>query len=374
MTQNQKDISLHVDTLADQTLLQILQHQNREKLRQEEQTNQKDTQAIAILQTLLSTEIEHDLLTVLSLSYAVHRDSYGSPHTQATFRYAGVDWHLSQVYPNRTPDTWQWSIRATHPGYSYNSQISDLTNNAPPLALQRALLLKLGERRLQLQRLEQEAAENERKQLQARTDADGVQKQKERERVERIAAADGEHAKWQAQIDTLKQQELERLWRWPTGVQIALYRITYTTGIGQSDDDEVVLEQKNEWTATDRLDSEGYIRIEPVRSYWNETQFREIKLDPSTHMPIWERIIVGNTNELPKELCEEITVSIPNVYFRSDGALDETRRLVYDEESNYFDENTYSERVGLRPVAWVRVLVEQQTQRANEREANVSSN
>ncbi len=356
-----------VDVLADQALAHAYQHLQQEKQRQEEQTNQQDQQAIAVLQTLLSTEIEVDLLSALSLSYEVRRDAYSSPgHAEALFFYAGVDWHLSQDFPNRSPESWRWSIRATTHRDRYTSHISDLSTYAAPQALRTTLLVKLGERRQQLQNQERDALAKEQTQLQEKREAAATKEREEHERAERIAQANQEHARWKEQIAALKQQELERLWRWPANTSIALYRLTYTTGIGRGEEDESLFEQEHGWTAVDHLDSEGYIRLEPVDTYWTTSQPREIKLDLSTHQPIWERIIIASVNELPKELREEIRVSIPNVYSQSDAdLLDDTSRLTYIESERYFENDPYSEYVGLRPLPWIRALVDQAAEKAS---------
>ena len=367
MTQTeQRSVSTHVDALADQVLTGYQQRQQREKQRQQDQTDQQDKQAIAVLQILLATEIEADLLSALSPSYEVQHDSSGSQHAEAIFTYAGVNWRIAQEFPNRSHESWRWSIRVTTRDHWHNSQISDLTTNASPLALRVTLLLKLGERRQQIQKQEQEALEKERTKQQEEAQATAEKEREMREREERIAQADQEHARWQEQLETLKSRELARLWRWPTGVLVALYQIAYTSGVGRGDEDEAIIEQVKAWTGTDHLDQEGYIRLEPERSYWSNSEPREIKLDPSTHMPIWQRIIVGSTDELPQKLREDITVSIPNVYSQRDhDQLDGKCRLTYIEDGRYLEDSPHSELVGRQPLPWVRALVDQAAAKAN---------
>ncbi len=361
LTDSQTSV-IAIETLAEQTLALYRQHQEREKRRQEDQTHQKDQQMAAALRALLETELESDLLAVLSVRYVTHHRERNETQTEAVFTYAGLDWHLSQEFVTRQSADWSWAIRAAKVGSGWYQH--ELSTHAAPLTLRTTLLIKLGECLEKARQEAQEAATREQRQIQAEADERAEDKRKERERAARIQEADQEDARLRGEINALVEQAKSTMWRWPRGVTITIYHMTYNTAIGRGEDDEAVIEQENGWTSVDRLDEAGYIRLEATKpSFWSAiSKAYEIKLDPATHMPIWERLTISNVNDLPGELCEEITVSIPHVFSRYSD-LDEKCRLVQVEEYGY-DEHAYQEHVGLVPLPWVRALVEQAAQKA----------
>jgi putative DNA primase/helicase len=235
MTQTQhQQVSPHVDTLADQTLARYRQHQERERQHEEDRVRQQDQQAIAVFKTLLETEVATDLLTALSVTYEAHHERNDIPQIAAVFSYAGVAWHLSQEW-HRQPGEWRWAIRATHHGYGSRSSLYDLSTAASPQALRTTLFLKLGERREQLLREEQEATERQRRQQQAEEEAHATQEREAQKRALRIAHAVQEHRTWSEQLDALKQEALQQLWRWPDKMRVSLYHVSYCAGIGRDD-------------------------------------------------------------------------------------------------------------------------------------------
>ena len=358
MTQTQQQVSTHVDTLADQALALYRQHQQRERQREEDRVRQQDQQAMAVFKTLLETEVDADLLATLSVTYEAHHERNDVPQTAAVFSYAGVAWHLSQEW-TRQPGEWRWAIRATHHGYGSRSSLSDLSTTASPQELETTLFLKLGERREQLLREEHEAAERQRRQQQAEEEARAMQEREAQQRAARALRATQEHTYWKEHLDALKQEALQQLWRWPDGMRISLYQVSYCAGIGRGEDDEPVLERADGWTGTDQLDEHGYLRLEPTKpSSWSKTtEPRTIKLSPAIHLPIWERWTVRSVEELPSQLREEVMVSLPGVVARRDEELDVGFRLTRDEGA--YREDYYQECIGHVPLAWIRALVDQ---------------
>ena len=368
MTQQQSTtaMSVLIETQAEQMLESFQQQQQRAKQVQDEQTSRKGQQAIAVLQTLISTEFEADFLVALSLSYEVHHDTRNSSQsTKALFWYKGAEWQLAQEFPQRTPDTWHWSIRALKRSSGYASEITECSATAKPLALHAILLLKLGEYQRLVEQQAQEIATKEQARQQEQVKYEGARQQEVRDRAERIAAADREHNRLRTELNALVEHERKHLWQWPEDTYITLYRLSYVTGISHGDeDDETSTEHGYGWTKTDQMDSEGYIQIEPERVYRSESRVKEIKLS-STHLPIFERRVVGSTEELPAELREDIRVSLPHVFVRCDSDhLDGSSRLTLDEDGPSFDEEPYTERAGLRPLLWVRELVDQTSLKA----------
>jgi len=76
------------------------------------------------------------------------------------------------------------------------------------------------------------------------------------------AQAVQEHRSWSEQLDALKHEALQQLWRWPEELRISLYHVSYCAGIGRGEDDEPILERAGGWTGTDQLDEHGYLRLE----------------------------------------------------------------------------------------------------------------
>src|SRR5258708_13036503 len=146
MTQTQhQQVSLHIDTLADQTLAFYRQHQERARQHEEDHVRQQDQQAIAVFKTRLEPEVEADLLAALSVTYEAHHEHNDVPQIAAVFSYAGVAWHLSQEW-QRQPGEWRWAIRATRHGYGSRSSLYDLSTPPSPQALRATLFLNPGAR------------------------------------------------------------------------------------------------------------------------------------------------------------------------------------------------------------------------------------
>jgi hypothetical protein len=370
MTQSTQAVSTQVDRLADHMLALYQQEQREQQQRKAAEQAQQDQQAIAVLQALLTTEIEPDLLSALDISYVVRRGSSSSGHAEAVLSYAGIIWHISQDGPRYAGESWRWSITAERREPCYSCEIANLSRSAEPHTLRTVLLLQFGLRREQLRQQAEEAARKEEEQREARAQAQAEKEREARERAERLAQAVQEDAYWSAQIAARRRDIEAGMWRWPEGVQVTLYRLTYTSGKAYGDEGEPVVQQEQGWCASDHLDEAGYIRLEPVRTYSRSysTKPREIKLDPGVHAPLWERIVVGSVEELPGELRTEVLVSLPDVVSCCNYDLDGVYRLRKVEELGR-DEDPYSEHVGYVPLPWIRAFVEQAAQVESERAA-----
>ncbi len=364
MTQQTQAVSTQVDQLADQMLSRYQQEQREQQQRNAALQVQHEQQAIAVLQALIATEIEPELLSVLGITYVVRRNSSGVAHAEAVLAYGGITWSISQEEVRRSDMPWRWSIRAEKDEpHWYNREDTRLSRSAEPQTLRTVLLLQFGLRREQLRQEAEEAARKEEQRRRVREEAQAEKEREEHERAERLAQAKQEDAMWRAQLAARKREAEAAMWRWPEGAQVALYRLTYTSGKVYGDEGEPVIQQEQGWCASDHLDEAGYIRLEPVRRYTRSyaSKPREVKLDPARHAPLWERIIVGSIEELPGELRTEVRVSLPNVVSCCDYDLDGAYRLREVEELGR-DEDPYSEHVGYVPLPWIRALVEQAAQ------------
>lgn len=352
------DVSVNVDIRADQALALYRQQALRTQRRHEEEMARREQQAVAVLQTLLRTELDPGLLAALGITYEVmHRErTTDPPHVKVVFFYAGLDWHISQEDDR---GDWKWTIRAMNHGSTYSSH-HELSASAEPTHLEITLLLKLGECREQMRRAQQEAAEQEQRQQLAVAAAQAREEQAALQMAQQIAKADEEHACLTEQFGALKEQALATLWRWPDGVRISLYRVTYCAGIGRGENEEPVLEHEGGWTGTDQVDAEGYVRLEPAKTFpWSRaSSSRDIKLS-SALLPIWQRLTIGDVDDLPEGLREEVKVWLPGVVLRQDERDGKQRFVQVGQELRYGDETPYQETVGQIPLSWVRSLVEQ---------------
>lgn len=329
----------------------------RGKQQKEHYLKQRADQAITVFEALLTTEIDPELREDLHLTYLAHHESQGLVTPEAVFEFANATWSIKQSFPQRSAYPWQWEIRATKGRGSYAYVVNPTA--AQPLALRLTLLTTIAGRLEHLHAEEQQAAERTRQRVQQALEEEALVVEQNTLRAERIAQADQEHGRLRLQLDELKQQTEASLWQWPEGTALHLYGLTYITGIVRADEEEDVIEKAHAWTSNDQLDSQGYIRLEETCTSWGVYKAKEVKLSPSIHMPIWERITVRSVSELPSTLHKEIEVSIPRVVSRTNTDLDTKARLIEIAEDDFdFEEHAYSESVGYVPLLWIRQLVE----------------
>lgn len=120
----------------------------------------------------------------------------------------------------------------------------------------------------------------------------------------------------------------ERLWRWPLGREVTLYGWRWCIAAGTDNDDA---EFDAGWSLQDRLDRDGYVRLETAISR-GQRRPRTLRLDPLSHKPVVERIVFSSVEMLPHELRETV--------YLDDG------------------DSEYAPEVGKRPVEWLRTLID----------------
>ena len=144
MQQPQDTTVIQLDQLTDSIFASYCDDDQQEKRGQQEHINELKKQAITVFQTLLATEIDTALLRTFALTYKVSRDSNDLLQTEALLSYAGLIWHIRQIFSNRSKETWCWSIRTTPPANTsirtwYNAQTPDLSVDVSPLMLRSTL-------------------------------------------------------------------------------------------------------------------------------------------------------------------------------------------------------------------------------------------
>lgn len=134
-----------------------------------------------------------------------------------------------------------------------------------------------------------------------------------------------EQARQEAEHEAALNEARERLWRWPAGREVTIYGWRWCIAAGSGDEDA---EFDAGWSLQDRLDRDGYVRLEIAISR-GQRRRRILRLDPAAHKMVVERITFSSTEMLPHEL----------------------REIVYLDGDD-------SEEVGRQPVAWLRALID----------------
>lgn len=192
-------------------------------------------------------------------------------------------------------------------------------------------------------RVRAEAARIEREEQRIQAERDRLLR--EQEEAALLAAADEIHAEIEALIAQRIAEEQAKLWQWKPGATITLYTVKYCTGTRYVEDEGSEFDYATGWTLTDELDANGYLKlIMPKERY--------LRLDPHTHMPIWERHTFSSFDELPRDLRERSGFIVEGITKRcfDDGKW----RWVYDDSEAW---GCTAAPEGL-PAEWVRFLVD----------------
>lgn len=299
-------------------------------------------QAIAQFIELLTGELGAELLDALHPIYEARlHQKLASVTAQWHDDDSATDWSLT-----RLSDSFDaifalkaWSVRgssmATHLDWSAIRQRE----------LRHKLLSGIGFVRevVEAQRKKDEIVRLQREEQQQQAERD--RQLREQEEAELLAAADEVHAEIEALIAQRTAEEQAKLWQWKPGATITLYTVRYCTGTRYVEEEGSEFDYATGWTLTDELDANGYLKlIMPKERY--------LRLDPHTHMPIWERHTFSTFDELPRDLRERSGFVIEGITKRnfSDGKW----RWVYDRSESW---GCTAAPDGL-PVEWVRFLVD----------------
>ncbi len=347
MTPTMSTHSSLLDTLAEQALAAYQQQESERRKRAEEQRRLAEEQAERDLRESLSLALTPALLAHVQWQFAATCGSHQRP--SLFFRYAEADWHLEQA---RDPlgKGRGWTIYTTSPGGT--SQRETVAAEVSAGELPSRLLLALGKR---LQQRQEAEAQRRAQQLQQAL----AQQEEERERAERLAVAQAQHERLTALFEQASRKAVESLWRWPQGVSIEVYRLCYCTASLYQDSGETAFDYDSGWTAAACLDEHHRIRLEPTRVDARSGRLspaRVVQLLPQVHHPLWTVFRFARVEELPPELRESVTVSLPQVVRRSPPEDGQDRLAeIPDAVERYW----YRETIGEQPLPWLRALVEQ---------------
>ena len=349
-----------IDTLATQTLEAYRQHQQTKAQQAKKQQEIEEQEAEKKLSAQLLEVFTSEFLTSVELHYEHRYDSYSKVRTtSAYFSYLGENWHL-------TPDpgeNWKIFTRLVEQEQSNYCYIGKGSYTGKWVQAQ--LLIFLAERKEEQERAKARAAEWEQQRAEILRQQAEEEILRQQEDQVRIAEADQEHARLTPLVEQAIATARQGMWTWPTEIAIEVYFINYCRGSYQDEDGNGHFEYGNGWTASDQLESNGRITIEPAKDYPWSTSAREpqvIKLMLEVHHPVWTVHTFSSVEDLPGSLKEDITVSLPNVVTRQ---LDEKQRLVEipEGEKRYYQDDEWVETVGQQPLTWIRQLVDSEQAR-----------
>lgn len=233
----------------------------------------------------------------------------------------------------------RWTLKATN-----KRGTSDLNWEVSKGMLREKLLLGIGfvRENAATARAREEAARIEREKERAAAARDRLLRDQEEAAL--LAAADEIHAEIEALIAQRTAEEEAKLWQWRPGVTITLYTVRYCTGTRYVEEEGSEFDYSTGWTLTDTLDENGYLTLMNYKP-------RHLRLDPYTHMPIWERHTFSSIDELPVPLLERSGFVVKGITKRC--FIDGHWRWVYDDSKAW---GCTAAPDGL-PVEWVRELV-----------------
>lgn len=154
-------------------------------------------------------------------------------------------------------------------------------------------------------------------------------------------------------VASLEQAAASGLWVWPVGATITYHRLTYCIGGHVDDDGTTGATFADGYTATDRLDADGYITLEAWRECswrWTSRPARRLRLIPEAHKPVFERLVARSIDDLPAALRESVTVEIRDIAREGVGEDAEDSDGIYVARPGYRWQRT----VGEQPLPWLR--------------------
>lgn len=290
--------------------------------------------------------LDPQLLVELGMKVVFYRVSAFSTDEdiQAAFTFEDVPFTIRRRgESNMQPPTWKWIVEAKEPGFNaYFTYVTD------PSETETCLLIGLG--KIRAIRTEERAKDAQKERdRQAVIDQNNAKAAEARQtHATMIADKRLQHADLEAQVERQIAAAKARLWTWREGCTLTYYGITWNVG-GSGDD----YAYESGYCLTDRLDGgdgdfgSGYITVYPRNSY---DKTRVVKLDVTAHKVVWERFSAASMLDLPGNLCEEVTVNIPGIYYDNFNG----ERLLVKSDS----EAGLRLVIGAQPLKWIRDVVD----------------
>lgn len=134
------------------------------------------------------------------------------------------------------------------------------------------------------------------------------------------------------------EEARRKLWSWPMGISVELYRWTWCEAPGTS---EAGAEYGSGWSLQDRLEPGGWLTLQPLQNYsWQRSGgVRRLRLSPES-LPVVEAHSFASVASLPSELREKVSIQVAG-----------------DEELDEDGHPGMLREVGEVPLPWIRSLV-----------------
>lgn len=341
--------TINLDQLVSAALLERRQAEQEAAQRTAQTKKQAQQALIDALRVEFEQDFGVDLVVALKIEFGIVA-GYQTEVAAARFSDAAggpTVWELRLTNQRRSTEL-VWT-RALHDGLSFLGSREDSYRRAEARML---LLADIGRQR---------AGHAHDLELKAAKTAEQAEQQRlwhiqNEERETREAAAEqlrqAEEARLQAIVDDARDTAQAALWRWPVGVEVAIYRVRWCAG-SYRDGDETIFDYDEAWSATDATDAAGWWTFH-VRSTLGDPKIRALRLSAEQHKPTVERFDLGSTKDAQERgLTESLSAEAQGVrwvgYEYGVGG-----HLIEDPEGSY----AFTLSDGRQPVDWIRELVD----------------
>ncbi|MBD1864165.1 MULTISPECIES: hypothetical protein [Trichocoleus] len=221
--------------------------------------------------------------------------------------------------------------------------------------LGQGLLLLIGREREKQAKQQQEQYETQKRQELER--ASQERQQSEYQRVlelekNQLGAVD---QRIRVQIDRKVNEAQQKLWQWPQGKVLVLYKVEWFNGGYRDKDGESCFSYASGWSLSDRVDNDGYLKLLPEKQFQHPGEpaaykdERCIRLVPEVNFPVFERRELRSVDDLPDCFTENAYLQIDEIW----------EVLAMDGTPYLFDgpgrgDGFVVRQIGEVPIAWIR--------------------
>lgn len=356
---NTSDPTINLDQLVADALTQ----QQAKEIAERDAADEAKQQKLQALADAFGAELDKDFGAdlIAALGIEIHISSNRQQETIAVGRFhdeAGkCTYELSiETVPFRNHLKWNRTI------IHGKEHISKFKSYEREEARTR-LLADIGFQRQGVIRQDKEDEEAALKQVERNHQLEAERQQRALNEAAEQAERDAIKARINLILDAARQQTLDTLWRWPTGVEVAIYRVRWCNG-SYRDEDEAYFHFDEGWSAREEADEFGWWYFFVERE--SEPKIRALRLTTEHHKVVVERFVLSSTGDAAKlGLGESVRAVAHGVRWEVDRYGD-MGHLVEDPDGShdfYIDAHM--------PAYWIRELVDAQDaedQRASETE------